>query len=102
MYIRGTPHFIVTTDHKPLVNIWQKTHPQLRIERWGLRLQPYKLSIKYSPGHSNPANYLSRHPAPNSTKNTSHEQNIAEQYVNFVMATSVPRAMNITDIQEAT
>ena len=32
--------FQVLTDHKPLVHIWQKPNPPLRIARWGLRLQP--------------------------------------------------------------
>lgn len=34
--------------------------------------------------------------------NTSREEKIAEQYVNFVTATSVPRAMTVNDIQAAT
>ena len=41
MYVRGPPHFTVITDHKPLERIWQKERPRLRIEWWGLRLQPY-------------------------------------------------------------
>ena len=35
MYVRGAPHFTVVTDHKPLLYIWQKGRPPLRIERWG-------------------------------------------------------------------
>ena len=55
MFIRGAPNVNIITDHKPLERIWQKAKPPLRIERWGLRLQPYKLTIKYEPGHGNPA-----------------------------------------------
>ena len=46
-FVNGAPHFDVITDHKPFVNVWQKLRPPLRIERWGLRLQPYQLTIKY-------------------------------------------------------
>ena len=65
MYTNGAQHFTVITDHKPLENIWQKTNPTPRIQRWGLRLQPYKFTISYQPGSSNPSDYLSRHPEPN-------------------------------------
>ena len=34
-----------------------------RIERWGLRLQPYKLTITYQHGSDNPADCMSRHPS---------------------------------------
>ncbi len=44
IYLRGAPHFTVITDHKPLEKIWKKQQPPLRIERWGLRLQPYKMT----------------------------------------------------------
>ena len=67
MYVRGSPHFTVITDHKALENIWQKERPPLRIERWSLRLQPYKFTIKYRPGKDNPADYMSRHPIENKT-----------------------------------
>ena len=43
MYLRGAPEFTVVTDHKPLETIWQKKQPPLRIERWGLRLQPFNI-----------------------------------------------------------
>jgi hypothetical protein len=61
LYLRGLYHFTVITDHKPLGTIWQKSRPPLRIERWGLRLQPFKFTIKYSPGKENMADYMSRH-----------------------------------------
>ncbi|XP_062585043.1 uncharacterized protein K02A2.6-like [Saccostrea cucullata] len=58
IYIRGANNVNIITDHKPLEKIWQKPRPPLRIERWGLRLQPYKLTIKYEPGCNNPADYM--------------------------------------------
>ena len=36
MYVRGSPHFTVITDHKDLEIIFQKERPPLRIERWSL------------------------------------------------------------------
>ena len=35
MYLIG-PKFKIVTDHKPLLTIWNKIYPPLRIERWGL------------------------------------------------------------------
>ena len=62
-FVKGAPRFTVISDHKPLEFIWQKARPPLRIERWGLRLQPYNMVIKYRPGADNPVDYMSRHPA---------------------------------------
>ena len=59
LYLRGLPHFIVITDHKPLETILKKPNPPFRIERWGLRLQPYSFIIKYRPGIENIADYIS-------------------------------------------
>jgi hypothetical protein len=53
VYVNGAP-FQVTTDHLPLVNIWKKVDPPLRIKRWGLRLQPYDVTITFQPGKDNP------------------------------------------------
>lgn len=99
MYIRGAPNVNVITDHKPLERIWQKPKPPLRIERWGLRLQPYKLKITYRPGSENPADFMSRHPSDNPVK--SREQSIAEQYVRFVVSEAVPRAMTLDEVKMA-
>ena len=99
LYRRGLYHFTVITDHKPLETIWQKSRPPLRIERWGLRLQPYKFTIKYSPGKENMADYMSRHPvACTSTQN----RNWSEEYVNFIAFESLPRAMELDDVKRAT
>ena len=98
MYLRGAPTFDVITDHKPLVTIWSKPRPPLRIERWGLRLQPYKAVIKYRRGCDNPADYMSRHPVVPSK--TSIAQDVAEQYVHFIAAASTPNALSLTKIAE--
>ena len=51
------------TDHKPLEVIYKPTSkPPARIERWALRLQPYRFKVIYSPGAHNPADVLSRLP----------------------------------------
>ena len=54
----------VVTDHKPVQLIWSNpsSKPSARIERWGLRLQPYDVEVVYRPGKDNPADYMSRHP----------------------------------------
>ena len=98
MYVRGSPHFTVITDHKALENIWQKERPPLRIERWSLRLQPYKFTIKYRPGKDNPADYMSRHPVENKTTD---RQTVADEYVSFIAETSTPKAMTWHDVRTA-
>ena len=45
MYLKGAPCFTVVTKHKPLTTIWSKKQPPLRIERWELPLQPFKMKI---------------------------------------------------------
>ena len=100
MYIRGAPLVRIITDHKPLERIWLKPKPPLRIERWGLRLLPYKLKIIYKPGKDNPADFMSRHPAEIPVK--SRQQSVAEQYVKFIASESMPRAMTLDEVKIAT
>ena len=101
LYVRGAPQFSVITDHKPLLHVWDKPKPPLRLERWGLRLQPYKLCIKFRPGRDNPADYMSRHPRRTTSRADEHSQKLAEQYVCFVAQTSTPSAMTLSEIAEA-
>ena len=100
IYVRGAP-FQVLMDHKPLVQIWQQPNPPLRIAKWGLRLQPYDVTIEYRPGHDNPADYMSRHPTKQNIL-SSREEKIAEDYVNFISQTSLPKAVTIEEVQSAT
>ncbi|KAK3088256.1 hypothetical protein FSP39_016655 [Pinctada imbricata] len=99
VYLRGLVHFKVITDHKPLEKIWKKPQPPLRIERWGLRLQPYKFDIEYSPGEDNAADYMSRHPVRISN---SKEEKIAEEYINVIASESLLKAITLDEVKAAT
>ena len=102
LYVYGKP-ITVYTDHKPLVTIYgnPSSKPPARIERWALRLQPYQITVKYSRGETNPADYLSRHPAKNAAQ-TTHQQKVAEEYINYLATTSTPKALKTQDIEAAT
>ena len=89
------------TDHKPLEIIYGKrtAKTSARIERWVLRLQPYSSRIVYQAGSNNPADYLSRHPTAESCRK---QEKMTEQYINFVAQHSVPKAMTLAEIIDAT
>ena len=70
--------------------IWNKLNPPLKIERWGLRLLPYKYTIEHEKGVNNIADYLSRHPVM-----TRDNKSIVEEYVNFIQNSSKPRAVDM-------
>ena len=99
-YLQGDPLFTIITDHEPLLYIWKKSSPPLRIERWGLRLQPYNYVMKYMPGSKNLTGDMSRNPI--NISGTHRHQKMAEQYVNFIAPSSIPRAMKIEDVKQAT
>ena len=101
IYIFGAP-FTVFTDHKPLTSIFNNTRSQLsaRIERRVLRTQSYDMTVIYRPGHDNPADYLSRHPTHLPPRG--REQKIAEEYVNYILSTSTPKAMTIDEVATET
>ena len=101
LYLYGK-EFTLITDHKPLEIIYgtPTSKPSARIERWVLRLQPYRFVVQYKAGADNPADYLSRHPVPNN--NPSHIAEETEEFINFVTKYAVPKAMTIDEISEAT
>ena len=100
LYVYGA-QFSIITDHKPLIGIFSN-HKQssARTERWKLRLMPYDCKLIYRPGKDaeNPAYFLSRHPCPSD----SELQNLAEDHVNYVCTTAVPKAMTLEDIKRTT
>ena len=98
MYLIGTK-FDLFTDHKALEVIFSPTSkPPARIERWALRLQQYDFTVKYRKGDGNPADVLSRMPLPTQRQKV----NVADEYVNFIAAHSIPKSMTYQEIQSAT
>ena len=93
--------FNLITDHKPLEVIYGKRNAKAsaRIERWILRLQPYNFAIVYKSGAENPADYLSRHPT---TKSIRKQEKMTEEYINFIVDSSIPKSMTLAEVIEAT
>ncbi|GFO01889.1 transposon ty3-g Gag-Pol polyprotein, partial [Plakobranchus ocellatus] len=99
VYLYGST-FTVTTDHKPLLGIIGSSKPcSARIDRWRLRLMPYEFKLIYKPGRdeANPADYLSRHPFTQPTKD-----NDGENYIRYVTNTAVPNALTLEEVRDAT
>lgn len=96
--------FTLVTDNTPLKQIWDnpRSKPPVRIERWIMRLQKYDFVLVHCPGPSNPADYMSRHPAESGTKKVPIASSTAEDYVNYLTLNAVPKAMTLIEIQEAT
>ena len=61
-------------------------------------MQPYTFKVIYKPGTNNPADYLSRQPVEIEYK----QQTMTEDYVNFIEENSVPKAMTLDEIIQAT
>ena len=77
MYLHGMK-FEVITDHKPLVSLYNNPRKQApaRIENHRLKLQQYRMIVKYEKGSTNPTDYNSRHPLPitDQQKKQAHEE----------------------------
>ena len=99
LYLCGG-HFQLITDCKPVELILNpKSKPPARIQRWNLRLQEYDFSVVHTKGIDNPSDFLSRHP---SQYTTPQQEQMATRYVNFISSHAVPKAMSLSEIEEAT
>lgn len=95
MYLHGT-EFELHTDHKPLEFIYSsKSKPCARIERWVLRLQPYKFTVRHIAGKHNIADCLSRM----TTKSDPYFVEDSESYVRFVAEEATPIALSTRQIE---
>ena len=101
VYLYGI-EFELYTDHKPLETIYSsRSKPCARIERWILRLQPYKFQVKYLPGKQNIADPLSRLLQANEQAESSSARKVSDEFVRFVAVTATPQAMTTREIEEA-
>ena len=98
MFLIGS-EFDVITDHKALESIFNnpRSRPSACIERWMMRLQPFNFKVSYRKGTSNEADYLSRHPVAIQRENITSRS--AEEYVNYVTNSSVPKSMTLDENQ---
>ena len=78
-----------------------RSKPCARIERWILRLQPYKFQVKYLPGEQNIADPLSRLLHANEQAESSSAHKVSDEFVRFVAVTATPQAMTTREIEEA-
>ena len=89
LYLYGTE---ITTDHKPLLGIFNTRKPtSARIDRWKLRLMPYNCHLVHRPGKD--ADFMSGH------LQATTERNVAKNYVNYVCTNAIPKAMTLQEIQ---
>ena len=96
LYVRGK-QFTIYTDHKPLVYIWKKPKPPLRIERWST---PSAVLLQDS-GKDNTADYMSRYQVA-TTQAPPRTQQMAEENVNLIASEAVPKAMILGEVKRAT
>ncbi|KAL7824648.1 hypothetical protein SRHO_G00344920 [Serrasalmus rhombeus] len=98
-YLWGSK-FTLQTDHKPLIYMFNSRKATLsppRIQRLGLRLQPYDYKIEHIVGKSNVADSLSRLPLPETEYNE-----YVETYVDRVLSVTMHdvQAMSLEDIKQ--
>ena len=60
-YLEGL-HFVVITDHNPLIYLQTQPNLSRRQARWSEKLQSFDFDWQYRPGNQNPADSLSRLP----------------------------------------
>ena len=100
MYLIGI-EFELLTDHKPLQFIFSpNSKPCARVERWMLRLQPYKYKVRHYPGHTNIADALSRLVPETSVPKGKCDFLNTEEYVKWVATEATPIAMSTKTIEQ--
>lgn len=98
LYLSGLESFQLVTDCKALEVIYgPRSKPSARVERWVLRLMPFKYTVRHVSSSQNIADCLSR-----LTKiPASHHDSVTEEYVRMVAVGATPRAMTTREIERA-
>lgn len=99
LYLLGLESFQLVNDCKALEVIYgPKSKPSARVERWALRLMPFKYTVRHVPSGQNIADCLSR-----LTKIPTSSQcnNVREEYVRMLAISATPRAMTTREVERA-
>ena len=101
-YLLGSS-FVCWTDHKALVPLFNNPNAKLpiRMDKWMLRVQGFNMTLKYLPGSTNAADYLSRHPD-SSTAVDSSLIKAAEHHVRAMIEYQSPSIVSPSEIAAAT
>ena len=102
MYLHGMK-FDTITDHEPLVSLYnnQQREAPARIENHRLKLQQYRMTVKYEKGSTNPTDYNSRHPLP-INDHQRREANEETFHINAIIDDDIPDAMTFDMVRKAT
>ena len=96
VYLYGV-EFTLLTDHKPLEVMYStNSRNSARVERWVLRLQPYRFKVQYVPGKQNIADPLSRLGKGRGVCVNGD----AEEFIRFVAEASTPADMSVWEVEE--
>lgn len=97
VFLYGLP-FQIVIDHKPLKVILNNPRHKtsIRLQRMVVRMFDYEFKVEYRPGKTNISDYTSRQPLPceNCTKRELGTTKDVKQYVNFVIASDIRRAIS--------
>ena len=98
LYLSGLQSFELVTNCKALEAIYgPRSKPSARVERWVLRLMPFKYTLRHVPSGQNIADCLSR-----LTKiPASPRDGATEEYVRMVAVNATPHAMTTREIERA-
>ena len=84
-------HFIVQTDHRPLLSILKKRTSKIhqsRLTRWYDRLIPFNFKIKHIPGTKmGLADYMSRNPSERATPTNEYDENFIIATIDIIRET---------------
>ena len=96
LYLTGLQSFQLVTVCKALEAIYgPRSKPSARVERWVLRLMPFKYTVRHVPSGQNIADCLSR-----LTKiPASPHDGVTEEYVRMVAVNATPRAITTREIE---
>ena len=100
VYLYGAD-FDLLTDHKALEFIFSpRLKPSTRIERWMLRLRPYRYKVIHIAGSENIADSLSRLFNENVIENAENDDSI-DEYVNLIVKYATPIVLSTHEIEKA-